>query len=985
MRTLHVVSHTHWDREWYRTFQQFRLQLVHLVDGLLDLLEKDKSYKFFMLDGQTIILDDYLAMRPENEKILREHIRRGRILIGPWHILPDMFLVSPEAHIRNLLEGNRTASRFGSKMMIGYMPDSFGHFGQMPQMIRGFGMDVISLWRGPDDQPAEFWWQSPDGSRVLMAYLRDSYSNGASLNASNPPEFAAGLRRAADALAAHSALSDYLIMFGTDHMEPPRETSRAIAYANAALRGTKVIHTTLPRYVTAIQTRIAKEKIQLPVYRGELRSSKNSHLLPGMLSTRMWIKQRNQACETLLEKWAEPFSTFASTAPGINQPNLIHDPSSILHNAWRLLIQCHPHDSICGCSIDQVHEEMKARFDQAEQIGEVLTQQSLETLANSVQTSGRESPNQKSSIKDLKSAIVVFNPTDSERTDLVSLQISLPVGVSDFEILDEDGKAIPYQSMDGRSSDLINVNVKRADLGGMLAMVHEGRAGNLAVQQIQFERGAATIRVELIMSENGAPNLAAWQAGLKTLQGYIDDKSVESFHIHARSNEGRHVTFAAPKVPGFGWRTFKVRAKESNPAAVHITPLIRLLAPLASLPLVQNLLTRLTQPASRPPYRIENEFFVIEVNRDGTLTLADKRDGMRYPGLNRFVDSSDCGDEYNFCPPASDAQITSRLVRARVIRGPVMQRIKLDLELRVPVGLAPDRKSRGRQTVVIPITSRVTLVNGIPRLDIRTTVENRAKDHRLRVHFPAPFEVDSANYDGHFEIVNRKIGLPAFDETWAEQPRPEVPQRAFTDVSDGGHGLMVANRGLPEAEVITPPKSWRLRGSATAEIALTLLRCVGWLSRDDFPARRGPAGPNLETPAAQMQGKWSFEYSILPHAGDWKNAFEQAYQYETPMRAVGTDSHGGSLNASGSFVEVTPSTFYITAIKESEDGRGWLVRGVNLTDEPVQVRIKPWRKFKNVERVNLAEQKIGPLKLGADGEVNLTARGHEIVTVLFRY
>ena len=171
MRTLHVISHTHWDREWYLTFQQFRLKLVHLVDNLLEILEKDRDFKYFMLDGQTIVLDDYLAMRPENEPLLREHIRRGRILIGPWHILPDMFLVGPEAHIRNLLQGERSARRFGAKMNVGYMPDSFGHIGQIPQILRGFGIDSACLWRGLDAQPCEFWWQAPDGSRVLMAYL----------------------------------------------------------------------------------------------------------------------------------------------------------------------------------------------------------------------------------------------------------------------------------------------------------------------------------------------------------------------------------------------------------------------------------------------------------------------------------------------------------------------------------------------------------------------------------------------------------------------------------------------------------------------------------------------------------------------------------------------------------------------------------------------------------------------------------------------
>src|SRR5512136_1886758 len=245
MRNIHVVSHTHRDREWYRPFQSFRLKLVHLIDGLLDLLDADPQFKYFMLDGQTIVLDDYLAIRPEKEPILRKHIQKGRILIGPWHILPDMFLVGPESHIRNLLQGDRTARKFGPKMMVGYIPDPFGHPGQVPQILRGFGIETACLWRGLADELVEFWWQSPDGSRVLMVYLRDSYSNGASLHADDLPAFSEALALAADSLAAHSAVSDYLVMFGTDHMEPPPGTSNAIAYAKKTLNDTHVIHSTL--------------------------------------------------------------------------------------------------------------------------------------------------------------------------------------------------------------------------------------------------------------------------------------------------------------------------------------------------------------------------------------------------------------------------------------------------------------------------------------------------------------------------------------------------------------------------------------------------------------------------------------------------------------------------------------------------------------------------------------------------------------------
>ena len=136
MHTIHLISHTHWDREWHLTFQQFRLKLVHLVDGLLDILDRDAAYEHFMLDGQTIVLDDYLQIRPEREDDLRKYIQNGRVLIGPWYILPDEFLVSPESTIRNLLEGDRGAKRFGPKMRVGYIPDPFGHIGQMPQILR---------------------------------------------------------------------------------------------------------------------------------------------------------------------------------------------------------------------------------------------------------------------------------------------------------------------------------------------------------------------------------------------------------------------------------------------------------------------------------------------------------------------------------------------------------------------------------------------------------------------------------------------------------------------------------------------------------------------------------------------------------------------------------------------------------------------------------------------------------------------------------
>jgi alpha-mannosidase len=270
-------------------------------------------------------------------------------------------------------------------------------------------------------------------------------------------------------------------------------------------------------------------------------------------------------------------------------------------------------------------------------------------------------------------------------------------------------------------------------------------------------------------------------------------------------------------------------------------------------------------------------------------------------------------------------------------------------------------------------------------VDIRTEVDNRARDHRLRVHFPAPFAAEAADHDGHFEIIRRKIGLPAFDQTWVERPRPEVPQRGFTSVSDGQQRLTVANRGLPEVEVLRSNLFFsrkRVTESQT-EIALTLLRCINWISRDDFEERRGHAGPMASTPGAQMIGLWTFDYSIIPHAErDRISSYHQAYAFETPMRAVSTGLHDGILPASGSLVEVTPQEFVISAVKETENGKGWLVRGYNISGEESNVTLKPWRKYRYVERVNLAEEKLSALRPAADGRVEFTARAHEIVTIM---
>lgn len=990
MKKLHVISHTHWDREWYLTFQQFRLKLVRLIDKLLDILDEDPEFKYFMLDGQTIVLDDYLHMRPEKETLLREHIQNGRIMIGPWHILPDMFLVSPEAHIRNLLEGARTAQNFGPTMPVGYIPDSFGHPGQTPQILKGFGLNVASLWRGVDgDQPTEMWWESPDGSRVLLAYLRDSYSNGANLPVSNSELFAQAISIAGESLAAKSAVDDHLIMLGTDHMEMSPFTSRAIGYANEHLGDKEVVHSTFPGYISAITEQIERLEQTIPTVHGELRACDHSHLLPGVLSTRMWIKQRNHSSQILLEKWVEPFSVFAEHIVGNKEENVrwdekdaqdvasnrLQNVAPIIRQAWRLLMENHPHDSICGCSIDQVHDEMEVRFDQVDQIGEELTQQSLHAIAAAVDTKK----------DDVFSSIVLFNPQGFENKGVVEVDLKLPEDIKAFEILDDDGNAIPYEFIGSSNEEFANVLLPESALRDTIGAISEGWVAGSAILRVNVTRKDHIVTIDTLLDEKRTPNIDDWRKAEELIAKYEVDPTVTHYHVIAYSPTSSKVRIDTPLVPALGWRTLWLKDVSSpvTDNTTEVSPLLKPLLPLA-MKFAQSefgmkVIGRLeARGGSKLPFLIENEFFKVEAFRqEGTFTVCDKKTGVTYEGLNHFVDGSDTGDEYNYAPLAEDKFYSPKVTGIKAFPDQLKPSLEVAYVLKAPKKLAVTRKRRSNEVATIPILSRISLTPGVPRIEIQTEIDNQAEDHRLRVHFRIPFAVTQAAHDGHFEVVNRKLGVPESDETWVEEPRPEVPQRAFTDVSNGSYGLMIANRGLPEVEVID------LKEIDETEIALTLVRSVGVLSRDDLSVRQGHAGPAFDTPGGQVLGRGVYEYAIIPHAGDWRKAYQQAYAYETSLRAIEVDLHDGEIADIGSFVSHSPVEFVISAVKESEDGNGWLVRGYNISSETIQVDLKPLRIFSTARCIDLKEETITALKIKDDGSVSVPVAGHQIVGILF--
>jgi alpha-mannosidase len=430
-----LVSHFHWDREWYRSFEVFRGRLVDAIDAVLDLVDADPGFRF-VLDGQAIVLEDYLAVRPDRRDALVAGLASGRLAAGPWYVQPDSLLPAGETHVRNLLLGRAVAGELGPVSAVGYVPDSFGHPAQFPQLLAGFGLDPFIYWRGNgaelDTLGALYVWRAPDDSRVRAWHLGEGYFAAAGLDADGDLAATVGrLRPVIDRLAAAGA-GPVLLMNGFDHL--PADTSTA--HVAALLGAQRVLFddaaARLPEASTLVE------------WSGTLTGARIANLLPGVWSARMPLKIRNRAVETLLMAWVEPWSAFAHILG-------LTDERPALELAWRALLCNQAHDSICGCSIDPVHERMVARYDDAEGLGRATLQRVLERIAGANAT--RDTPWQP------EQTIAVFNASAERRTDVVRVPLEgFPpwrVSVTRFDMHPLAMPTFTGVTVDGRPARLV--------------------------------------------------------------------------------------------------------------------------------------------------------------------------------------------------------------------------------------------------------------------------------------------------------------------------------------------------------------------------------------------------------------------------------------------------------------------------------------------------------------------------------------------------
>jgi len=353
--TLYAYYHTHWDREWYLPFRAYQHRLLKVVDDILDVLEADKI-PCFCLDGQTVLLEDYLELRPHNRTRIETLVNAEKLSIGPWYVMPDELLVSGESLVRNLARGLQISEAFGEKTFSGYLPDTFGHSADVPMILKQFEIDSAIVWRGVRPQPSLFWWQSPSGDKVLAYHLTDGYFQNAFHMGKGDAEkktfFEGWLKRVQ---AVNDETVPMLFPIGADHLgfdaDSPNMLAQLAPDTSVITPDVFMANLTLPTEKTII---------------GELRDPEGPYLLPGTFSSRMYLKQENRKLEWRMTRQLEQLLTWCRLS------NIEISFETELALLWKMLLLNHPHDSICGCSVDPVHRENECRFDQIRQFSDAM-------------------------------------------------------------------------------------------------------------------------------------------------------------------------------------------------------------------------------------------------------------------------------------------------------------------------------------------------------------------------------------------------------------------------------------------------------------------------------------------------------------------------------------------------------------------------------------------------------------------------------------
>lgn len=889
----YVVAHTHWDREWYHPVERFQQRLVALVGDLL--AAAPDAARPFLLDGQAVVLEDVLDVHPEWEPTLRAHLVAGAIEAGPWYVLADELIPSGEAMVRNLLAGRQLLRRLGARpSRVCYSPDAFGHPAALPTIASGFGLDVAVLWRGygGPNWPAgdTVRWRAPDGSELQVWHLPpDGYEFASAL----PTEHAAALERwrtMQSALAPRATTGVVLLTNGADHHARQPQLNEAVAALSAAAArdGATVRRASLEQWAEALHRACAEAA--LPVVTGELRDSREyTWSLQGTFATRSGQKRAMARADRTLRRDVEPWDALAvlRTGAGI-------DPA-LRQAAWRQLLRTMPHDTLCGCSVDSVARALDHRVSIVRSQSRGVRELALHRVLGRDATVARSVP---------RSAwhprLVVRNAVATARSGVAEVELLTTVG----DVSVGPGSAWAVAPTSHRAPEV------RLHPDGLMLQVL-----STALQHDRRE----------------SPN------------HYPDDDLV-----HA------------------------CRALVWLPSATPVPA-----TGLSVWPLTLSRRTAPTTDSSFRPVTVSEADDTITLD-NGSVRVVVREGRVQWYDMARArsVDDAlyctwqaDVGDAYTAAPRGDVRRLQCK--RARIVaRGPLRAIVEIEAALDVPrrnavsdVGFSDEAATPDAigpwTSCTVRVQLHVVLDAGAETIGVRVRAVDRARDHRLRLVFATGCPATHVLADAALGPVVRAVspvptaaeaaGAPTHDAALRHASLVEshvgtAPLHRWVAMhahrGDGPCHTAIISDGLAEYEAFP-----------NGEIAVTLVRATGELSRANLPERPGHAGWPARIPEAQGPGVLRARFGVrlggelsapaidrsaddvlLPLRGStWRDAPEDIVCGDgvlvSPPEAAPhvLQVHGFSLAG---------DDVVVSAIKPAEDGDGVVLRAINLAEAP---------------------------------------------------
>ncbi|MEG0711945.1 MAG: glycoside hydrolase family 38 C-terminal domain-containing protein [Niameybacter sp.] len=930
-RTGYVVPHTHWDREWRYPIWENRMYLVNLVDELLENLESNPEYKSFLFDGQTVAMRDYLEVRPENEEKLMKLIREERILVGPWFTLPDLYPLSGESLVRNLLKGVREAESYGKCLKIGYESFGWGQTAQFPQIYKGFGIDTVIIAKNVDKSRApqcEFAWEGVDGTKVYATRLGVEARANFFMNAyipvmngipykSDDYQFDWGkgglvyhqadgkghiqdyfklenteklhtelvkecVMKAWHAMDESLLPEDRILMNGSDSTTSQPAMMNIIEEANRQIIDIEFKSSSIEEYVNLLKSKLVLE--ELPVVQGELRDGPTTSLSGNALMTRPHIKMLNKKVQNALFNSAEPFSVVNHLLGNRYDRNF-------LDKSIEYLLLSHPHDSINGVTQDKTVEDVFYTLNQALEISHVVYNKDCQEIIKQIDTSVFDQEDM---------LVVIFNPLPITRREIVQAYIDTPQnkGVWDFSLEDEKGSSYEVQ---------------------------------------HISREQVTIPV-------CDPHSRPWP--------YYADRHC--------------ILFDTGEIPAGGYKVYKVCPGANFSRKTVFWP--------------QTRKTKGDELATST-HKLENEFVGVQMNSNGTINLIDKTTGKTYNNLNYLESTGDIGDYWMYYPTYNNKTFTSLGANADIWleeNGPLSATIGAEIHMQLPAyAHRPENamigaSKRAEETKDVTVKVWYTLKKGEKKVDVKLSVDNTVEDHKMSVLFDTGIQTRTIDAAGHFNVDHRPVTPLRDKDGQYYNELTSQPMQNFVDVSDGTHGFGIVNNCMVEYDPLN---------NEEGTIALTLFRavrniiCTEWRSAGVFPDQKG----------GQLQQTLTYEYALCPHQGDWQqaNLFTESSRLNVPVKVVQTNVANhvtGTLPREKSFYSVDEQ-LVMSAMKLGEDTDHIILRVYNPHEQTVKGQIKIDVSIKEAYLTNLNEERIETIDKLDDNTLEIVAEPNKIYTL----